>query len=114
MLFLNLFDCSDGPEVSVPNRRIGQKLGGEVVLECIVTAVPSPSLYWTRDNLPVALSSKYVTDEFDELDERLTLRLNVRNLTSADYGDYECVAVNQLGSTRRTITLYGSLAQSLF
>jgi len=103
-------DCSDAPEISVPNRRIGQKLGGEeVVLECIVAAVPSASLYWTRDSLPVALSRKYVTDEFDELDGRVTLRLTIRDLQSTDYGDYQCVAGNHLGRTHKTITLYGSL-----
>ena len=91
------------------NRRIGQRLGGEVVLECVVSAVPPATHYWTRDTVPIALSSRYVTDEFDELDGRVTLRLNVRNLQSSDYADYQCVARNQLGTTHQTVTLYGLL-----
>jgi len=112
MTSLTIHDCccSDAPEITVPNRRIGQKLGGEVVLECVIDAVPTASHYWTRDSLPVALSSKYVTDEFDELDGRVTLRLNIRNLQSTDYDDYQCVAANELGRTQKTVTLYGSLA----
>ena len=80
-----------------------------MVLECVIAAVPAASHYWTRGGLPIAMSSKFVTDEFDELDGRVTLRLNIRNLQSTDYGDYQCVAGNQLGRTQKTITLYGSL-----
>jgi len=108
-----MFDCSDAPEINISNRRIGQKLGGEVVLECVVAGVPAASHYWTRDSLPIAMpSKKYVTDEYDELDGRVTLRLSIRNLQSTDYGDYQCVAANKLGSTHRTVTLYGSLTHS--
>ena len=81
-----------------------------MVLECVIDAVPTASHYWTRDSLPIALSSKYLTEEFDELDGRVTLRLNIRNLQSTDYGDYQCVAGNELGRTQKTVTLYGSLA----
>jgi len=111
--FIRKHDCSDAPEISVPNRRIGQKLGGEVVLECIVAAVPPASLYWMRDRVPVALSSKYVTDKFDELDGRVTLTLTICDLQPNDYDDYQCVAGNQLGRTNKTITLYGSLSDTL-
>jgi len=102
------FFCSDAPEISVPNRRIGQKLDGEVVLECVIAAVPPASHYWTRDSLPIAMSSKHVTDEYDELDGRVTLRINIRNLQLTDYGDYQCVAGNQFGRTQKTVTLYGN------
>ena len=81
-------------------------------MECVIAAVPAASHYWTRDSLPIAMSSKYVTDEFDELDGRVTLRLNIRNLQSTDYGDYQCVAGNQLGRIQKTVTLYGSLSYS--
>jgi len=80
-----------------------------VVLECVIDAVPPATHYWTRDSLPIAVSSKYVTDEYDELDGRVTLRLDIRNLQPTDYGDYQCVAGNQLGRTHKTVTLYGLL-----
>jgi len=102
----------DAPEISVPNRRIGQKVGGEVVLECVIAAVPAATHHWTRDSLPISaagLSSKYVTDEYDELDGRVTLRLNIRQLQPDDYTDYQCVAGNALGKTHKTVTLYGYL-----
>ena len=83
-----------------------------MVLECVVAAVPASTHYWTRDSLAIAMSSKYETDEFDELDGRVTLRLNIRNLQSTDYSDYQCVAGNKLGKTHKTVTLYGSLAYS--
>ena len=41
---------SDAPRITVGNRRIGQKLGGQVVLECIVSAEPSANFTWTRPN----------------------------------------------------------------
>lgn len=80
----------------------------------MISAVPAATHYWTRDNLPISatgggLSSKYVTDEYDELDGRVTLRLNIRHLQPDDYTDYQCVAGNALGKTHKTVTLYGHL-----
>jgi len=103
-----VFDRSDAPEIILPNRRIGQKLGGEVVLECVISAEPAATHYWTRDSLPIAESTKYTTEEFNELDGRVMLRLNIRHLQSNDYGDYQCVAGNRLGKIHKTVTLYGS------
>jgi len=83
-----------------------------VVLECVISAVPTATHYWTRDSLPIGTSTKYEKEEFDELDGHVTLRLVIHNLTSTDYSDYQCVAGNQLGKTHKTVTLYGSLAYS--
>lgn len=83
-----------------------------MVLECLISAEPAATHYWTRDSLPIAESTKYTTEQFDELDGRVTLRLNIRHLQPNDYGDYQCVAGNRLGKIHKTVTLYG--LQTLF
>lgn len=37
------------PEVKLPNKRIGQDLGKETILECVVTANPQAMGIWRRN-----------------------------------------------------------------
>ena len=56
---------------------------------------------------PIQASDKYETEEYEELDGKTTLRLNIRNMQPADYGDYRCIAANALGAADQTVTVYG-------
>ena len=38
-----------GPRIILPNRRIGQAIGRETILECTITASPQAVSYWQKD-----------------------------------------------------------------
>jgi len=96
------------PEVQLPNARIGQRVGRDTVLECIITSSPQDLYYWEKDGRRLAASSKHSVDAYDETDGRLVLSLRVRQVTPGDYGVYNCVASNSLGVAHRAMTLYGT------
>ena len=101
------------PEVSLPNARIGQRVGRDTVLECVIASSPQALYYWEKDGRRLAASSKHSVDAYDEDEHTLVLSLRVRHLTPADYGTYNCVASNSLGVAHRAMTLYGRLGYSL-
>lgn len=39
------------PEVTLPNRRMGQTLGRDTVLECVIMSSPQALYYWEKDGL---------------------------------------------------------------
>jgi len=95
------------PEIQLPNRRMGQAVGRETILECIITAYPQAVNYWEKDGRQVASSSKYRVDAYDEEDSRVVLSLRIHDIEQADYGEYTCVASNELGRDQETMYLYG-------
>jgi len=51
-LFLLLFLSGEvPPEVMLPNRRMGQTLGRDTVLECVIMSSPQALYYWEKDAL---------------------------------------------------------------
>ena len=44
---------------------------------------------------------------YDEDENTLTLALRIQSLSDEDYGQYECVSQNLLGSDSETMILYG-------
>lgn len=62
------------------------------------------------DGVAIVTSDKHMTEEYEEeVDGSTTLRLSIRNLQPADYGEYRCVASNLLGRAEKTISLYGEI-----
>jgi len=143
------------PEIQLPNRRMGQALGRETILECIITAYPQAVNYWEKDGRRVTSSSKYrvnywekdgrrvtssskyrvdaqavnywekdgrrVTssskyrvDAYDEEDNKVVLSLRIYDIEQADYGEYTCVAANELGRDQETMYLYGTRCTTFF
>ena len=63
------------PKITLPNRRIGQSLGRQTMLECMITAYPLEQSYWEKDARTVTSSYKYKIEAFDESEHSLTLSL---------------------------------------
>ena len=63
-----------------------------VVLDCVGTGSPRPLISWTRNGVPIDLSSS------PSLRLANNGSLILANLSQADEGNYSCVAFNQEGS----------------
>lgn len=100
------------PEIQLPNRRMGQALGRETILECIITAYPQAVNYWQKDGRRVVSSAKYRVDAYDEEDNTVVLSLRIHDIELSDYGEYTCVAANALGRDQETMYLYGMTSLS--
>lgn len=68
-------------------------LGDTAVFQCRVAGDPQPSVKWMRDanEVPSDGERYYVRDDGS---------LVINDVTEADAGDYECVAFNDMGSTK--------------
>lgn len=93
----------------LPNRRIGQLLGLETILECRVTANPQTYSAWKRNGHEIDNDWKYRVVVFEENENTITLSLRIRPIDKEDYGDYVCVSNNKLGSDREKMFLYREL-----
>lgn len=103
--YLNIFSVP--PEIRLPNKRIGQALRKETILECIVTAFPQEITIWTREGVQITNSFKYRVEIYAEEDHTIILSLRIRDLDYRDFGDYTCKASNRLGQDEERMNLYG-------
>ncbi|XP_046350508.1 lachesin-like isoform X3 [Haliotis rufescens] len=94
------------PEIRLPNKRIGQALRKETILECIVTAFPQEITIWTREGVQITNSFKYRVEIYAEEDHTIILSLRIRDLDYRDFGDYTCKASNRLGQDEERMNLY--------
>jgi len=103
------------PEIQLPNRRMGQILGRETILECIITGYPQAINYWEKDGVKImSMSSDRIRLEaYDEGNNMLILSLRISEVEPRDYGEYKCVASNSLGGDEETMILYESEASKL-
>ena len=68
--------ASVAPEITLPNRRIGQSRGLQTILECVITAYPQAVSYWEKDGRTVTGSNKHKIEVYDESDNaKVTLSL---------------------------------------
>uniref|UniRef100_A0A8C0B665 Neurotrimin n=1 Tax=Buteo japonicus TaxID=224669 RepID=A0A8C0B665_9AVES len=87
---------SDAKSTGVP---VGQK----GILLCEASAVPSADFQWYKDDKRLAEGQKGLKVENKAFFSRLTFF----NVSEQDYGNYTCVASNQLGNTNASMILYG-------
>ena len=97
----------------MPNRRIGQEVGKDTILECMITAFPHAVNYWEKDNKRIPSSTKHRIEAYDEGDHTITLSLRIHNIEMKDYGEYKCVGANSLGEDEEAMHLY-SMSDELF
>jgi hypothetical protein len=97
------------PEIILPNRRLGQSLGRETILECIISASQPVSYYWEKDGhkFLTVPTDRHRLEAFDDGDHELVLSLRISDLQRSDYGQYDCHASNRLGTVRKSMQLYG-------
>lgn len=78
--------------------------GQAVIIECQLTADPSPSVSWFHNNLPIQQSSRLLQDmRSEEYVHQISLQIS--QVTLQDGGEYRAVARNTLGEATATITL---------
>ncbi|XP_013408316.1 protein amalgam isoform X2 [Lingula anatina] len=94
------------PEVRLPNPRIGQSVGKDTILECIITAEPIVTIYWMYRNTEIQRSTRYDVEAYDEGPKTVILTVRIFDLTKEDFGEYTCVAKNKLGMVKKSMTVF--------
>ncbi|CAL1534820.1 unnamed protein product [Lymnaea stagnalis] len=87
------------PEVHVENKRLTQMVGKDTILECTVSGYPQAEAAWKFEDRQLSNTEKYKLDIFTLLEDetKLTLYLNIKDLQKSDFGDYVCMASNDMG-----------------
>ncbi|XP_046577605.1 limbic system-associated membrane protein-like isoform X1 [Haliotis rubra] len=94
------------PEVSLPNKRIGQDVGRETILECKISAYPQAISVWMRKGVVISNGGKYRVEIYHEAEHTMTLSLRIRNLEDTDFGSYTCMSSNSVGKDAENMILY--------
>ncbi|KAF2980221.1 hypothetical protein EK904_014223 [Melospiza melodia maxima] len=114
------YECSASNDVSAPvvqrvkvtvnypphisdAKSTGVPVGQKGILLCEASAVPSAEFQWYKDDKRLAEGQKGLKVENKAFFSRLTFF----NVSEQDYGNYTCVASNQLGNTNASMILYG-------
>ncbi|XP_076465999.1 lachesin-like [Babylonia areolata] len=105
-----IVDVNYPPEIELHNTRIGQEVGKETILECVISGSPLHVTRWRRGNEVFGnnLKDRYEVNIYDHNAEPNTIVLSLRivRVEEADYGDYICEASNNFGEVIRVMELY--------
>lgn len=94
------------PEVYVVKPRVGQALSFNAVLECRVSAVPTPVIVWVKDGSQIQNSQHYrISHHATENDYNASV-LHITSVERSQYGNYTCKATNKLGDKRAVVEFY--------
>ncbi|XP_055549144.1 hemicentin-1-like isoform X2 [Wyeomyia smithii] len=97
------------PEISVENPTVYSGEGQEAMLVCIVHGESQPEVLWHKDTMQIDQTERHV---IESRGARHTLI--IRKVHPQDFGNYSCIADNQLGKTRKTVTLTGKPKAAVF
>lgn len=92
----------------VPNQLVGAPAGTDVTIDCHTEAHPKAIIYWVYNSVMVLPSKKYIID-YEENSYRAYMKLTIKGLQGADFGNYRCISKNSLGETEGSIRVYGKL-----
>ncbi|KGL83220.1 Opioid-binding protein/cell adhesion molecule, partial [Tinamus guttatus] len=84
-------------------KNTGASVGQKGILQCEASAVPVAEFQWFKEDTRLANGLDGVRIENKGRMSTLTFF----NVSEKDYGNYTCVATNQLGNTNASIILYG-------
>lgn len=81
--------------------------GQQAKLICRAQGAPNISFEWSREGTPLTASDKYAftTRQLDIVTWESVLE--IAGIRSADYGLYDCVARNEMGTNKFQVTLSG-------
>ncbi|XP_063910469.1 limbic system-associated membrane protein isoform X2 [Zophobas morio] len=90
------------PEIAVEKPIVHSGEGKEAQLVCIVHGESQPEVLWYRDTMQLDTTERRI---MESRGSRHTLV--IRKVHRSDFGNYTCVADNQLGKTRKSVQLTG-------
>ncbi|XP_049818651.1 limbic system-associated membrane protein isoform X2 [Aethina tumida] len=91
------------PEISVERPVVHSGEGAEAQLVCIVHGESQPEVLWYKDTMQLDTTERLIKESRGS---RHTLV--IRKVHRSDFGNYTCVADNQLGKTRKSVQLSGT------
>ncbi|KAK2713866.1 hypothetical protein QYM36_009677, partial [Artemia franciscana] len=95
------------PLIRIQNQMIGIVSGSLGLLECYVEAFPEAVCYWERsDGKLVENSAKHQIEIRDFDRYKVYMSLNLTVTSSSDYGRYQCIAKNIMGSTKGLLSVF--------
>jgi len=94
-----------GPKIQVPRPRMQQAEGYDVVLKCEMDAFPAPAIDWKKDDKTLVNDGKHSVVHFSQGETTTLSTLKIEDLTSTDFGAYQCVATNTHGTDSQTVEL---------
>ena len=97
-----IFEFSDPPEIEVDKSWVHGGFGKEAVISCIVYGDPPPTVRWYRETMVLARNENRMTEQFG-----IRHRLVISSVSEKDFGNYSCLAENELGKSRGFIELSG-------
>ncbi|RWS09078.1 uncharacterized protein B4U79_04985, partial [Dinothrombium tinctorium] len=100
------------PYITTPKDVVGAYNGSFAVMECIVESFPTAVTYWMyEDERIIENSWKYKIMEETKNHYTTRMLLNITYVEHTDYGNYNCVAKNHLGTVKGIINLYSQYYQ---
>jgi len=107
--FINIFSFSVSPTLLVPNQLVGAPLGTDVTIDCLTEAYPRPISFWSyQETINMIFHGPKYHIVINEDGYKAHMKLTIRCLSPADYGNYKCVTKNSLGEAEGSMRIYGN------
>ncbi|KAM9207753.1 hemicentin-2 [Dugong dugon] len=86
------------PQVSIHTRSQHFSQGAEVRVSCSASGYPAPHISWSREGRTLQQDSRVLVDAQG--------MLIIQGVAPEDAGNYSCQAANEVGTDKKTVTLY--------
>ena len=103
-IVVNTSVFSDPPEIEVDKSWVHGGVGEEAVISCIVYGDPPPIVRWYKETMVLARNENKMTEQFG-----IRHRLVISSVSEEEFGNYSCLAENELGKSRGHIELSGKI-----
>ncbi|XP_007942419.2 hemicentin-2 [Orycteropus afer afer] len=88
----------EAPQVSIHTRSQHFSQGTEVRVSCSASGYPTPHISWSRESHTLQENSRVLVDAQGTL--------IIQGVAPEDAGNYSCQATNEVGTDKKTVTLY--------
>ena len=79
------------------------------MISCIVYGDPEPNVRWYRETMVLARNENRLVEQFG-----IRHRLVIASVSQTDFGNYSCLAENDLGKSRGFIHLSGKKGSHIY